>query len=407
MTTVAETQRIKRAKWIDEYVGRCLIVFLQWFRPMAKQKSATLDVRHILFIKFWGIGSIILTEPALRDLRLQFPRARLHFLTLAQNRELFALIPDVHQVYTVDFKHLGRLLLTACRLIPRLRAFKYDLIFDGEFFANCSALFSRLLKPHRLIGFSRIDSSKTCLLDTVVQFDDHRHAAVNFCRLVNLRDDIEAGSLETNTVPRVELPLSGRKLRHWRPQSLVVMNINASPLALERRLPREHFVHLAKWLLQRYDIELAMIGTADEKEYTDAATQAIGSDGRVHNLAGALGVSELAELISASALLVSNDSGPLHLAAALEKPVVGFFGPETPERFGPLCEKRLIFYLGLPCSPCMSVDNAKTVDCTNHRRCMLDFSVGMVIKSVQEFIDKNDLIPKQPVRHETLLEVRL
>jgi hypothetical protein len=84
--------------------------------------------------------------------------------------------------------------------------------------------------------------------------------------------------------------------------------------------------------------------------------------------------------------------------------VVGFYGPETPKRFGPLCDERLIFYLGLPCSPCMSVDNAKTVNCTNHRRCMLDLTVGIVIPRLQHFIDENELLSRRVIRNEIKAE---
>ena len=366
---------------------------------MARQNSTT-EIRRILLVKFWGIGSIILAEPALRYLRQKFPAAQLDFLTLAQNRELFALIPHVDQVYTLDFKHIGKFLLSAVRLVAQLRRQKYDLIFDAEFFANFSALFSRLLKPRRLIGFSRPHSAKNRLLDMAVPFDDDEHAARNFFRLVKIGGE-ESAEREKNILPRLALPFSlARKLR-----PAVVMNVNASALALERRWPPERFVHLAKWLLHRYEIEVILIGARAEKKYTQAVAQAIDSPARVHDLAGTLNLIELAELISATALFISNDSGPLHLAAALQKPVVGFYGPETPKRFGPLCDERLIFYLGLPCSPCMSVDNAKTVNCTNNRRCMLDLKTSMVIPRLQNFIDENELLPRRITESEMMMAV--
>jgi len=286
-----------------------------------------------------------------------------------------------------------------------LRRQKYDLIFDAEFFANFSALFSRLLNPRRLIGFSRPHSIKNRLLDMAVPFDDDEHAARNFFRLVKVGAGDKSAEREKGILPRLVLPFSHTtKLRLPR-RPVVIMNINASPLALERRWSPQRFAHLARWLLRRYDIEVILIGARAERKYTQAVTQAIASPGRVHDLAGALNLIELAELISAAALFVSNDSGPLHLAAALQKPVVGFYGPETPKRFGPLCDERLIFYLGLPCSPCMSVDNAKTVNCTNHRRCMLDMTVGMVIPRLQQFIDQKELLSRRIIRSEIRMEI--
>jgi len=405
MSVFTETQRIKIAKWIDEYVGRWLILLLTRLRPVLLRQRAPAESKRILFVKFWGIGSIILAEPALRYLRQKFPAAQLDFLTLAQNRELFALIPHVDQVYTLDFKHIGKFLLSAVRLVTQLRRQKYDLIFDAEFFANFSALVSRLLNPRRLIGFSRPPSIKNRLLDVAAPFDDGRHAASNFFRLVKTGAGDSSPAREKNNLPCLALPFSlSRKLRFPR-RPAVIMNINASPLALERRWPPQRFAHLARWLLRRYEIELVLIGANAERKYTQAVAQTIDSPRRVHDLAGALNLIELAELISSAALFISNDSGPLHLAAALQKPVVGFYGPETPKRFGPVCTARLIFYLGLSCSPCMSVDNAKTVNCTNNGRCMLDLTVDMVIPRLQQFIDQKELLSRRIVRSEMTMEV--
>ena len=100
MSILSETQRIKIAKWIDEYAGRCLIMQLTKSRVGVTRENSTTAIKRILVVKFWGIGSIILTEPALRYLRRKFPAAQLDFLTLTQNRELFALMAQIDQVYT-------------------------------------------------------------------------------------------------------------------------------------------------------------------------------------------------------------------------------------------------------------------------------------------------------------------
>ncbi|MCI0697058.1 glycosyltransferase family 9 protein [candidate division KSB1 bacterium] len=391
-----ETHRIKIAKWIDEYAGRWLIRLVCWLQPAQPQQHEPAIIDRILFVKFWGIGSIILAEPTLRYLRKKHPQARLDFLTLAHNQELFALIPQVNCVHCLDFRHLWRFVLSAISLILQLRRQRYDLIIDAEFFANFSALVSRLAYPRCLVGFSRPGASKSRLLDIIVPFLDEQHAADNFLRLVmkNRTADISGWAQ-----PQIATPKStfGEKDSALRP--FVVMNVNASPLALERRWPQERFVQLAQWLLQTYEVDLALIGSPVEREYTDVVAAAIGNPYAVRNLAGTLTLIELAALIENAALFISNDSGPLHLAAALQKPVAGFFGPETPERFGPRCDDRLILYLDLPCSPCMSVDNAKTVNCTNHLRCMGDLKVALVIPSLQRFIEQRELLPKRVAKH--------
>lgn len=394
-----ETQRIKIAKWIDEYAGRWLIPLVCWLQPAQPRQHEPAIVDRILFVKFWGIGSIILAEPALRYLRKIYPQAHVDFLTLSQNQELFKLIPHIDRVHCLDFRHLWRFALSAISLIAQLRRQRYDLIIDAEFFANFSALISRLANPRCLVGFSRPGASKRRLLDIVVPFLDEQHAADNFLRLI-MKDrtaDISGWAQPQIASPKSTFGEKGSALRPY-----VVMNVNASPLALERRWPQERFVQLAQWLLQSYEVDLALIGSPAEIEYTKVVAAAIGNPYAVRNLAGTLTLIELAALIENAALFISNDSGPLHLAAAMQKPVAGFFGPETPERFGPRCDDRLIFYLDLPCSPCMSVDNAKTVNCTNHLRCMRDLKATMVIPQLQHFIDQRELLPRRVTQHFTI-----
>ncbi len=394
-----QTLRIKIAKWLDEYVGRVLIALVRGLRFSGRGVNGSATRSRILVIKFWGLGSIILLEPALRLLRERYPQARIDFLTLSQNRELFAFLPQVTRVHALDFHSPARFMLRTVKLILRLRQQRYDLIFDAEFFANFSALVARLAAPQTLVGFSRPRGHKRELLDLAVPFHDGEHAAQNFLRLIlaepNAPDKRAVLPSLRDISPRLRFPAPTRA-RCENPN--VVINVNASPLALERRWPQENFAQLARWLLRRYEIKLVLVGNAAEKKYTQHVMDAINAPERARNLAGALSLRELASLINDAALFISNDSGPLHLAAALQKPVVGFYGPETPNRFGPLCERRLIFYLGLLCSPCMSVDNAKTVNCTNHLRCMRELRAQNVIPALQLFITQHQLLPLRATR---------
>jgi len=84
------------------------------------------------------------------------------------------------------------------------------------------------------------------------------------------------------------------------------------------------------------------------------------------------------------ALFVTNDSGPLHIAAALGLPTLSLFGPETPVLYGPKGGNPLIFYKGLYCSPCLSVFNAKTAPCSGQNICMQSISAGKVLEAMRQ-----------------------
>jgi heptosyltransferase-2 len=381
--------KIKIAKLLDEYMGKVIILCYLLFQRTRKKELPLQKVRKILFIKFWGIGSIILSEPALRWLRKTYPEAEIHYLTLAQNKPLFDLIPLVKRIHVLPFTNPLIFLFNSLLLIRSLRKEKYELIFDGEFFVNFSALLAQWAGANRVLGFARNNGIRKYLLDSSVPFLNEIHTSKQFLNLVQNN----SASKELQFRPRLYLNengfLNGKLGLGNKPY--IVININASALATERRWHRERFVHLAKALLNAYEFDLLLIGSKAEESYVIPLEMALGNSSRVKNLAGQLSLSELAHVLKNAALFISNDSGPIHMASALNIPVVGFYGPETPKRYGPLSAKKLVFYQNLWCSPCMSVDNAKTVNCINHLACMKEIETHHVIRQVIKFIDKEIL----------------
>ena len=182
------------------------------------------------------------------------------------------------------------------------------------------------------------------------------------------------------------------------------MNINASPLAVERRWPRDRFVQLGTALLESYPFDLVLVGSPSEASYVAPVAQTLeqgNATGRVWNWTGLLDLKELARLLRDALVLISNDSGPIHLASAFDLPVVGLYGPETPVRYGPLSSRQRVFYEDLWCSPCMSVHNAKTVHCVNQLACMKGIEAESVIEEVRTFID-TELLARPSLLPQTL-----
>ena len=387
--------RIRMAKMMDFYLGRLLAALGPLLKIVSKRRCKGRSTQKILFIKFWGMGSIILSEPALRRLREIHPHAEIHYLTLEQNRELFELIPSVDRVYSVPFRSLFGLLWASLCLVPRLRKERYGLIFDAEFFVSFSGFLSRLISANRVIGFSQQEGVKKYLLDVCVPFSDRDHTVSQFLKLV------EATSVMEQSLIRLRLSfskVSQLQNSEWHPHSechrpgpYMVININASPLALERRWPRERFLELSKALLRAYDFDLVLIGSPAEKPYVSPLEHELGCPQRVLNGTGKLSLLQLAALIRGALLLISNDSGPVHMGSAFDTPTVAFYGPETPLRYGSLRSQRLIFYRQLWCSPCMSLDNAKTVHCINHLSCMKGFDTNEVTDRIFHFINQEIL----------------
>ena len=187
-----EARRIKWAKLVDEYLGALLVSLA--FRLLPRRSVPRTRVRKILFIKFWGIGSIVLSEPSLRWLSRRYPKAELQYLTLERNRALFTLIPSVETVHTtsvrfdvVDSLTFGgpwSFFLETVRLLRRLRREDYDLVFDAEFFVNFSGLIAHLSAPSCVVGFARETAPKKSLQDVSIPFHEDAHTCQQFLNLV-------------------------------------------------------------------------------------------------------------------------------------------------------------------------------------------------------------------------------
>jgi lipopolysaccharide heptosyltransferase II len=144
---------------------------------------------------------------------------------------------------------------------------------------------------------------------------------------------------------------------------------------------RDGFAEVARHFLQK-QFAVALIGTDGEREL--CAEVAKLAPGAV-NFAGETTLLELAALIRRSTICVSNDSGPMHLAVALERPVVSIFGPTDPVWAGPYKRDGAVLRVELPCSPCYLRDLRQ---CTHGHACMVNVSAGAVIERVGAIVAK-------------------
>src|SRR4029079_16877773 len=119
-----------------------------------------------------------------------------------------------------------------------------------------------------------------------------------------------------------------------------------------KRWPVEHFAELIRRLSQTSpDFRFAIMGGNADREL--GAVVAAADPGRCLDLTGKISLPEMIEWIRLSELMISNDTGPMHVAAALGKPVLAIFGPTEPRRTGPYGQLQNVVRIDLPCAPCL------------------------------------------------------
>jgi len=178
----------------------------------------------------------------------------------------------------------------------------------------------------------------------------------------------------------------------WREgEPIVVVNPNAGDMALERRWPTNHVTALLTDLTARCSVNVVLIGSPVERAYVESLVAESGLGSRVISLAGETGIAELVALFAHAAVVVTNDSGPMHIAAAVGASTVALFGPETPTLYSPLRSAReqrhIVHHQKLACSPCMFVHDNKVLSCWfAQAKCMAGIEPADVVASIETLL---------------------
>ena len=144
-----------------------------------------------------------------------------------------------------------------------------------------------------------------------------------------------------------------------------------------KRWPPEKWAKLIEQMLQDGLPPAVMLGAPDDREFTDKIISAC--DARIVNLVGKTSLRELAAILALAGLVVCHDSGPMHIAAALGRPLVAVFGPTNPTRTGPYSPLAQVVQLSLECVPCYSRQCP-----LGHHNCMRQIDMERVAHDVRE-----------------------
>ena len=407
MRPARPNRRYQMALWLDGRVGPLLCLLLLVARRLRNRRSQAQEgrpVEKVLVLKFWGIGSIVLASPLLLALRTRYPRARIDFVTLAENEAILSMYPQVDRSITLDLgKGILGFIADTLRTIRRIRRERYDLVLDLEFFTKYSAIFSCLANARITRGFSTKGSARGQLHDVEVPFNTYHHVSTNFLTLLEgdpMRAIPVSRGEELVTLPPLRASEQAsenceRMLESdpaWRrDRPTVVVNPNVGDMALERRWPAERMAELLQSLAANDESNIVLTGSRAEHPYVESLVHLAGIHGRVVSVAGRLDLDAFVALLQRAAVVVTNDSGPLHLARAAGAPVVALFGPETPVLYGPLRSREgqpyRVHYRGLACSPCMNVHENKVLSCWfAQARCMTEIEPRDVLASIDELL---------------------
>ena len=398
--------KVDTMRRIDRYAGvpLCALATLA-VRLWASLRGEARPLRRILFVELSEMGSTILAQPAMRKARA---RAELYFVIFARNAGSLDLTGEfpAANVFTIRDTNLFHLAWDTLAFLAWTRRRDIDTVVDLELFSRFTALLTGFSGADRRVGFHRFHNEglyRGEMLTHRVAYNSHIHVAKNFIALVDALfaaapqvpysktligdDQLSVGLPPPDATARAAMLARIRAETAFDParQRLVLINPNASELLPHRRWMGDRYADLIRRVLATSeDILVAVTGAPDERAEAEALAGASGP--RCISLAGKTALAELPALYSQATLMVSNDSGPAHFAAATGLPTIVLFGPETPKLYQPLGASRAI-YAGLACSPCVSAHNHRKTACTDNV-CMQAISVDEVFAAVCEELEQ-------------------
>ncbi len=342
-------------------------------------------MEKILVIKLRAVGDVVLSTIVLENLRAAFPKSRIDFLTESANKEIVLSNPVLNQVIVLEKSRLSALpffkrLFPSLRLLRNVRNQQYDYVFD--FFGNPRSAFITWISAAKVrVGY------------------DYRIRRFAYNVVVPSRaDKVHEADWHLDALSALNLPVSSRKLdvsigrgsKNFAETFWAQANLGGQrTVALcfsggwpAKRWPLDRFAHLADRLQEIYDARILILWGPGEKERA-LELQALASKTTV--LIPESNLAQLAAILEKADMLVTTDSGPMHIAAAMSTPCVALFGPTNAKLQGPFGEMHeVVLKTGLECLGC------NRLDCS-HPACMTGLTVSDVLAAVERCVAKNDL----------------
>ncbi len=349
---------------------------------------ATRAFERILLVKPSSLGDVLHGLPVLCGLRRRYPDARIDWLVAPPFAPLIENHPDITDVVPFDRKRFGRVARdwSATRafveFLRDLRRRRYELVIDLQGLFR-SGLITRATGAAVRIGFADAREGARWFYTELMATDDPHMHAVDRNFLVSELLGFEDGPLRFGLTISREARAGVERLlgeAGWRagPSMIVV----APGARWETKVwPRERFAETIDQLCSNGSSRAVLVGSSEDVDRCDWIREH--SSAAPLSLAGRTSVSELVALIDRADLVICQDSAPMHIAAALDRPLVCLIGPTNPRRTGPYLRGGDVVRLPLECSPCYL---RRLSQCPHAHRCMVDLNVGLVVEAANKSV---------------------
>jgi len=328
----------------------------------------------ILVVKPSSLGDVVHSLPFLNALRSCFPRSEIHWVIAKGLEGLLQGNPQIDRLIIINkdvWKRISRAADTVREvgvLFREIRHERYDLAIDLQGLLRSGLITMASRAPVR-IGFAEAREGSRFFYTDKVRGGKDAHAVDRYMKIAAALG-CEEGRI-VFTFPPGGKSIDWRKLLDNTPGGYVVIVPGAR---WETKIwPAENFGKIASLM----PVPSVVVGSGGDAGIAGEVVES--SQGRAVSVAGRTNLTELIEIMRGAMMTISNDSGPMHIAAALGVPVVAVFGPTSPERTGPYGSSHVIVKSAAVCSPCFKKRCADL-------RCMKEITPEAVYERVKDLL---------------------
>jgi ADP-heptose:LPS heptosyltransferase len=372
---------LKFKRQTDFILGRVLLfatkLLARGLGFFLRRNHNQVPARRILIMKFQGMGSLAIAKHALADLHNTFPEAQIWFWGTPSTTQLAKLFPEFHNVLDLNDKNILTAAFSLVGNLIRIWRFKPDWVFDLEVYSRLSSVLATLTCGKNRAGFAiDVVHSRRSVHTHLMYFNRYVYLGVAYQQLLNLCGISEEHSkknqiwnFDTNPLPLLKKPY-------------LVFNPHTGPLAPERQWPLEKAKTFINEFSKAYpNHPVVLIGHGEDEI---AVCKNLESSATL-NLAGRLSLEQTISCLSHASLVVSADSGPLHLAILCDTPTVALFGPTRAETYVDLSRSNLkVITKNIYCSPC--VHHWWPPPCRGDNQCMKTIDTSEVLTACSALI---------------------
>ena len=315
-----------------------------------------------LIIRFSSIGDIVLTSPVVRCLKTQFPDAEVHFLTKKRNADLLQANPYIDQIHLLD--------QSLSEIIQTLKVENYDYVIDLH--NNLRSLAVKLKLKVKAYSFNKLNFRKILLTRFRINTMPDGHIVernLETLRSFNIRND---GKGLDYFIPKEDEFLMSELPESFRKGYVAIVLAGTYPT---KRLPAEKF----KKLIYESSIPFVLLGGKSERTMAESIME--WNTGQVIDFTGKLRINQSASLVKNARLVIANDTGLMHIAAAFHKRILSVWGNTSPELgmypYLPGEGSEILEVKGLACRPCSKLGYPECPK--KHFRCMNDIPEDRMI----------------------------